>query len=304
MANRNKFEEMLERLINEDQQGAEDLFHEIVVEKSRQIYEGLLEAEWPEDDTADPSDDLEMDVSADEEEMDMEGEDDLDLDMEDEEDMDMGDDADVDDLRDEVFDLKAKLEELEDEFEAMMKEEGDEEDDEDMEMDFDLGSEDEEDEGEDEEDMDMDMEDDMGDEEEPKKESRFRSDADIMKEYVEKVEGGHGAEKKGKSETAGNTKSAVAGKNDMGGTSGNIAQCGKDDSTEANKGDLKGSALPGTTKAQTMNTGNVNVPGGKAAKTAYKSKVKGGHGSEKRGEAEKADKGAVSTLTKVSTRAK
>ena len=43
MADRNKFEEMLERLINEDKAGAEELFHEIVVEKSRDIYESLLE---------------------------------------------------------------------------------------------------------------------------------------------------------------------------------------------------------------------------------------------------------------------
>ena len=43
MADRNKFEEMLERLVNEDRAGAEELFHEIVVEKSRDIYESLLE---------------------------------------------------------------------------------------------------------------------------------------------------------------------------------------------------------------------------------------------------------------------
>ena len=45
MADRSKFEEMLERLINEDKEGAEELFHEIVVEKSRDIYESLLEDE-------------------------------------------------------------------------------------------------------------------------------------------------------------------------------------------------------------------------------------------------------------------
>ena len=42
MTERNKFEEMLERLVNEDRTGAEELFHEIVVEKSRDIYETLL----------------------------------------------------------------------------------------------------------------------------------------------------------------------------------------------------------------------------------------------------------------------
>ena len=43
MADRNKFEQMLELLVNEDKESAEKLFHEIVVEKSRDIYEGLLE---------------------------------------------------------------------------------------------------------------------------------------------------------------------------------------------------------------------------------------------------------------------
>ena len=43
MADRTKFEKMLELLINEDREGAEALFHEIVVEKSRDIYESLLE---------------------------------------------------------------------------------------------------------------------------------------------------------------------------------------------------------------------------------------------------------------------
>ena len=41
----NKFEQLLELLINEEQDKAEALFHEIVVEKSRDIYEGLADAE-------------------------------------------------------------------------------------------------------------------------------------------------------------------------------------------------------------------------------------------------------------------
>ena len=39
----NKFESLLELLINEENDKAEALFHEIVVEKSRDIYEGLAE---------------------------------------------------------------------------------------------------------------------------------------------------------------------------------------------------------------------------------------------------------------------
>ena len=45
MTDQNKFEEMLERLINEDRSGAEELFHEIVVAKSREIYQDIIESE-------------------------------------------------------------------------------------------------------------------------------------------------------------------------------------------------------------------------------------------------------------------
>ena len=41
----NKFEQLLELLINEENEKAEALFHEIVVEKSRDIYEGLAESD-------------------------------------------------------------------------------------------------------------------------------------------------------------------------------------------------------------------------------------------------------------------
>ena len=41
----NKFEQLLELLINEEQDKAEALFHEIVVEKSRDIYENLADSE-------------------------------------------------------------------------------------------------------------------------------------------------------------------------------------------------------------------------------------------------------------------
>ena len=45
MTDKTKFEEMLEKLVNEDKDGAEALFHEIVVEKSREIYQNILESE-------------------------------------------------------------------------------------------------------------------------------------------------------------------------------------------------------------------------------------------------------------------
>ena len=43
MSDKSKFEQMLEKLIADDKSAAEEIFHNIVVEKSRSIYEGLLE---------------------------------------------------------------------------------------------------------------------------------------------------------------------------------------------------------------------------------------------------------------------
>ena len=47
----NKFEQLLDLLINEENDKAESLFHEIVVEKSRDIYEGLAETDESKDET-------------------------------------------------------------------------------------------------------------------------------------------------------------------------------------------------------------------------------------------------------------
>lgn len=71
MAKTNKFEEMLERLVNEDVQGARDLFHEIVVEKSRDIYESLLENDmYDEDEDLEEEFDLDESDEDDEEDLD------------------------------------------------------------------------------------------------------------------------------------------------------------------------------------------------------------------------------------------
>ena len=43
-----KFEKLLDLLVNEQKDEAEKLFHEIVVEKSRSIYEGILADEEAE----------------------------------------------------------------------------------------------------------------------------------------------------------------------------------------------------------------------------------------------------------------
>ena len=78
----NRFEQLIEYVINDEEQKARELFHDIVVEKSRQIYENLMAEEAEED----------LDEAA-EEELD-EAEEDLDEGM-------MGGDA-ADDLIDNV----------------------------------------------------------------------------------------------------------------------------------------------------------------------------------------------------------
>jgi hypothetical protein len=64
-----KFEQLLDYLVNEEMDKANELFHEIVVEKSRSIYENLIaeeEADEEMDEAAEEADE-EMDESADEE---------------------------------------------------------------------------------------------------------------------------------------------------------------------------------------------------------------------------------------------
>ena len=303
----NKFEEMLERLINEDKAGAEELFHEIVVEKSRSIYENLLAEEYEEDEEVeeadhdeededddeevsedfdldefevaeeepenpmaaiggDETDDLEMDISMGDEG----GEMDMDMDM----DMDMGDEGE-EELEDRVVDIEDALDELKAEFEKMMS--GDE----DADSDIDDMDDAEADNMDDTEADDMDDMDDMDDEGEEEEKEAFDPTDQVatMREYVEKVTakmGDDGVQKQ----------STVAGKNDMGGTADNIARADTENGVEANKGNLKGSALSDQ-NPKDMNTGNVNVPGGKASKS-MKNQPKG-HGSEKKGSGETAD---------------
>ena len=98
-----------------------------------------------------------------------------------------------------------------------------------------------------------------------------------------------------------NTKSPVAGKNDMGGTTANILKGGTESGVEANKGNLHGNPVSDQ-NPKDMSTGNVNVPGNKKA-PAMKA-VGAGHGAEKKGKPESSDKGAGSPLNGAPKRAK
>ena len=160
----NKFEQLIEYVINDEDQKARELFHDIVVAKSREIYENLMQEEAEEDlDEAeeneadekdedldeseemeegamggDASDDLIDEIEADEEQdmsMEAEGDDDMgDDDMGGDEGGDFGgDDMGGDDMggsdepatKDDVMNLEDKLDELMAEFEGLMGGDGD-----------------------------------------------------------------------------------------------------------------------------------------------------------------------------------
>ena len=110
---------------------------------------------------------------------------------------------------------------------------------------------------------------DEADEKEVEESKEPKSDIDVMKEYVQKVTANMG-------DNGANTKSPVAGKNDMGGDASNLVKGGEADSNGT------GASAPKEDAA-----GNVNVPGGKAAKS-LKAQPKG-HGAEKKGAGESAD---------------
>ena len=125
-----KFEQLIEFVINDEEAKAKELFHDIVVEKSREIYESLMDEEVEEEEESveegmmggDAADDLIDDVETEEQGM-SEGEDEFAAD--DEEEFAAGDEfgaeeGEEEELEDRVVDLEDKLDELMAEFEAMM----------------------------------------------------------------------------------------------------------------------------------------------------------------------------------------
>ena len=267
MADNKLLSQMLEHLVNEDSAKAEELFHEYVVAKSREIYENLIETEISEEEKDDEEDE-EMDEAAKDEdaEEDKVDENFEDLAIEADDEMDMGGDP-TDDLAGEL-DGEENPEGEESE-EEIMSDLGDIIDE--LQAKFDALTGSEEGQGE------FDDEAEMGAEEQPKEEFELET----VREYVEKVPAGHGAEKKGAAEQGADTKSPVAGKNDMGGTAANILGGKEDSSSKGTAGGLAGN------KPKEENAGNINVPGGKAG-NAFSTKEPG-HGAEKKGAGENAD---------------
>jgi hypothetical protein len=146
-----KFEQLIEYVINDEEAKAKELFHDIVVEKSREIYENLMQEEEQEEeldeaeeelDEADEADEAEEldenfgdeeslmnDVNAEEQGISMEDDSDAEFDDEAEEDgeeltHDIEADHDEGNIEDRVVDLEDKLDELMAEFESLMGNDG------------------------------------------------------------------------------------------------------------------------------------------------------------------------------------
>ena len=260
-----KFEQLLDYLVNEEQEKANELFHEIVVEKSREIYENLIaEEEEQEEETTEAVDSEDEEDEAMDEAMDCDEEetvesmfgeeedefpvqdqtDDLEGDVQDDEftaavdgeDDFGGEEGGAPATKDDVQDLEDALEELKAEFEALLaQEEGEGHD---IDAIKDAGDEEGEEEADDEFGSEEDGEEEAGEEEEEKVAEGKKSAGQTMREYIEKVAqtmtDGEGVGS-GRGDLAGQTghdsgKSPVSsgsGKPTSGANAKNIAQGGK-----------------------------------------------------------------------------
>ena len=298
-----KFEQLLDFIVNEEMDKANELFHEIVVEKSRDIYENLIaeeeEIEVPADDTdgmeeaTDDADESVEEGSNEDADESMELEDSYMMDGDDEEDPIGGSGDETGEFGDEIgatdgeegpedeedkaiFDIKNAIQELEAAFADLEAAQSGEE------PHGEFGDEDGEEGGEDDG---MDM---MG---KPAFEGKR-----MTREYVEKVGNdweGNNQKAQGKLAGSGsgetnapsvNTKSAVSsakGKPETGATAGNILKSatGSGSNTGTSPEGKAGGFL---SNAKDLGTGNGNVPGGKMGVKNLK-QVPGGHGAEKKG---------------------
>lgn len=274
----NKYEQLIEHIINEDEDKAKALFHDIVVEKSRDIYETLIDEETVDETIGgNEVEDLVDEIQADETDGIPEGEEE---EMDAEEEMMSGDDeedhhADVggdEALEDKVMDLEKELDELKAEFDALMSDDDEMETpgmDADMEADADEMETDAEElemyEGDKKEEEEVAEDEEVVEDAEEVAESTkpkakyTKSATDLMREYVEKIAMPAGEDNK--------AVSPVAGSNNMGGKAVDF-DAGGDSNPDGAKAPAEGKvdSMPHAGKYQ-------NVPGAKADLTSATGEV-------------------------------
>jgi hypothetical protein len=258
----NKYEQLIEHIINDETDKARELFHTIVVEKSRDIYENLIDEQDLGEVGGNQVEDLVDEITIDEQGMTEEEESEEGADEApamDAEEMPGEEEQGEAEIEDRVVDLEDALDELKAEFDALMAGEEHEE----HEMPGIHGD----DEGSEEEQSEFYEAKEEDDEEDEEAEE---VDETIVREYVEKVaapsnktEGGEVG--KGGSANV-NKASTVAGKNDMGGSSANIAKGGAEANPDGTS--PKATAKP---KGELKGAGSYeNVPGAKAGQAFAK----------------------------------
>ena len=252
-----KFEQLIDLIINENEEQARAMFHDIVVEKSREIYESIMDDEFSQDQVGGLADEIQVEeegmVEAEDEFADIgddDGEEEVALDSDDI----GGEETGEEDLEDRVVDLEDKLDELMAEFESIMSgEEG-----------GDMG-------GEEEFGGDMGGED-MGDEmmegEEEDLEESEDDEEETLEEAVQlqKVSVTHG-------DNGTNTKSIVSNGPKVG---GNGAKAVNFTSGESTKGGTQGGLLNPATKDLRGAGSFKNAPGQKGQKLDTAPKAKHG----------------------------
>jgi len=309
----NKFEKLIEYIINDEDQKARELFHTIVVEKSRDIYESIMDEEQVEENMGGPVAGEQVEELtnqlADEEavgEADEEGEEEFSLDQDGEDDGEMtgdmpaevGHDEEAED--DKIMNIDAKLDELLAKFDEIMGDDSAEEMPAEEPAIDDMGAEEEpqmfeaeesDEECDDEEDKEEDKKEKA---EESRDNSRKLSTSELMREYVDRIGdiyGGAGDAAEGDAvagsgkKTSVNTKSVTGPGADFGGTAVK---------TKGGESNPDGTSAPSSEKPQEIKSGNINVPGGKAG-NSFKTKeaAKSGEGQTTDGSVPTNDKSPV-----------
>ena len=291
-----KFEQLLDLLVNEEHEKANELFHEIVVEKSREIYDTMIAEEAKEEDEEEDesveeaseedeedesveegfgdSEESMYEIGGEEDHLGGDAADDLVGDIEDHDAMGQEHDEEGGDepaTKDDVLDIADALEELKAEFQALLAGEKHEEEENPDVHGGALDSLDRDGDG------DHDMDDhDMEDEEE--------ADEQFMREYREVVGKPYaGGKVAGSTEEASTNKSSVVssakGRPSSDASANNIAQ--------ASKGEDKKAGVGGVLKAGGEFTKGVTTNlDGKTSGVKTLSKVASGHGAEKKGSGE------------------
>ena len=277
-----KFEQLIEYVINDDEQKARELFHNIVVEKSREIYEGMMDQEGG---LGGQVGDFQDEIASEEQGMTEEDEDgfgdlgdegdeeEISLDGDEEdfggEEGDFGAEGGEEGLEDRVVSLEDKLDELMAEFEELMAdEEGEEE--------HAGGFGDEEGDGSIEGDDDMDMGDEEGDEFGAPDEEEAMMEAVQLKQVGGSTYnkfgtmGDNGAQTKSPALTKPKVVSTGAKPVNVTGSAESVPTSPKAPSNYGTKGETS-----------VKGAGNFkNSPGQNAGKTSFKEKVSGGFGTK------------------------